>query len=435
VQSSITAGESESTAASNRSIALLTTVDQMLSSASNALLLFVLAQIATVAEFGVIALLIAIFTTWIGFNRGSVGTPILLVSNLRKREILIESGYAMSWTAVNSLGAVALACVIGAVSGQHSLALAFAIALPAVLVQDVLRYPPIACGKPMIAVLSDSFWALFMLTLFIANLAGATISLEVAILLWGLTGLVSASVLAVASSVKPNFHRLWAWWRTYSQTRIRFGGTYATVALSSTATILVVTTIAGVEVAGGLRGASTLLGPISMLIMAVPMVFVPHVRRASTAPRAQWRLLAQTSIATSVLTVVCTVLLLLIPVELGTLVLGKIWAPAISVVPYIGIDSVAICWMVSIYSWLQTQGMGRTLFRLRLLHVGLQLSCCTIAAIIFSSAIAIAVSLASSSWFMVLIGLAVVRRGVNNSTRSADQALLTADDTTHRKHI
>jgi hypothetical protein len=239
-------------------------------------------------------------------------------------------------------------------------------------------------------------------------------------------------MLATASSVKPKVHRLWAWWRTYSPTRIRFGGTYASVPLSSAAAILVVTTIAGVEVAGVIRGASTLLGPISMLIMAIPMVFVPHVRRSSTPPRAQWRLLALTSTASSVLTVVCTVLLLLIPVGLGTLVLGSIWEPAILVVPYIGIESAANCWIVSIYSWLHTQGMGRMLFRLRLLHVGSQLSCCIIAAIIFGSAIPIAISLASSCWFMVLIGAVVVRRAVN-STMSTPAASLADGTSQHER--
>src|SRR6185312_1481524 len=100
------------------------------------------------------------------------------------------------------------------------------------------RFPPVAFGKPVIAVISDGFWALFMLGLYIACLAGASISPPATVLLWGLTGLLSAAMLAWASSVKPNYYRLWAWWRTYSQTRIRFGGTYATVALSSALTIL-----------------------------------------------------------------------------------------------------------------------------------------------------------------------------------------------------
>jgi hypothetical protein len=44
--------------------------------------LFVPAQVATVVQFRVIALIVAVVTGWIGFSGGSVGTPVLLVSNL-----------------------------------------------------------------------------------------------------------------------------------------------------------------------------------------------------------------------------------------------------------------------------------------------------------------------------------------------------------------
>ena len=43
--------------------------------------LFVLALVATAVQFRVIALIVAVVTGWIGFSRGSVGTPVLLVSN------------------------------------------------------------------------------------------------------------------------------------------------------------------------------------------------------------------------------------------------------------------------------------------------------------------------------------------------------------------
>jgi hypothetical protein len=40
------------------------------------------AQVATVVQFRVIVLTVAVVTGWIGFSRGLVGTPVLLVSNL-----------------------------------------------------------------------------------------------------------------------------------------------------------------------------------------------------------------------------------------------------------------------------------------------------------------------------------------------------------------
>jgi hypothetical protein len=398
-----------------RSAAMLTTVDQILSSGSNALLLFVLAQVATVEQFGIVALLVAIMMAYIGFNRGSIGTPVLLSSNLSKRDILVESGYAVTWTAVSSVGAVAIVCAVGAWTGQISMALAFAVVAPVVLVQDVVRFTPIACGKPLIAVASDGFWALFMLALFIANFGHPRISVEAAILLWGLTGFISCAVLIVFGSVKPHVHHLLAWWRTYSPARIRFGGAYALTALSTAGATLAVTAIVGAAVAAGLRGASTLFGPIGMLIMALPLAFVPHARRTAASAIEQWRLLTKTSLVTSALTVVSIGLLLVIPDSLGAAVLGDTWRPALAVAPFIGLEAVANCWMVSIYTFLGTQGRSRMMLRLRIFHVAFQLCSCIAAAVVFGTAVTVAVALAVSCWLTVLAGLAVVRYAVKGA--------------------
>jgi hypothetical protein len=406
---------------------VLTTVDQILSSGSNALLLFVLAQVATVEQFGTVALLVAIMMGYIGFNRGSVGTPVLLASNLSRRDILIESGYAVTWTAVSSIGAVAIVCLVGAWTEQMSMALAFAAVAPVVLVQDVVRFTPIACGKPLIAVASDGFWALFMLGLFIANFGHARIPVQAAILLWGLAGLISCAVLIVFGPVKPHFHHLMAWWRTYSPARIRFGGAYALTAISTAGTTLAVTAIVGVAVVAGLRGASTLFGPISMLIMALPLAFMPHARRTAASANEQWRLLTKTSLATSALTVVSLGLFLLVPDSLGSAVLGDTWRPAIAVAPFIGLEAGANCWMVSIYALLATLGMSRVMFRLRIFHVVFQLCSCIAAAIVFGTAVSIAVSLAVSCWLTVLVGLAVVRYAV----KTADVRERSSSDATH----
>ena len=71
-----------------------TTVDQMLSSASNALMVFVLAQVLSAGQFGIIGLLITTVGVCMGFDRGALGTPLLLTSNLTNREIVAESKYA-----------------------------------------------------------------------------------------------------------------------------------------------------------------------------------------------------------------------------------------------------------------------------------------------------------------------------------------------------
>ncbi|MHC9291446.1 hypothetical protein ACRCUN_03220 [Mycobacterium sp. LTG2003] len=399
------------------SAALLTTLDQLLSSTSNALLLFVLAQVATVSEFGVVSLQIAIVMAWIGFNRGAVGTPILLVSNLSKREILAEGGYATAFSVVSGTGAIVAILAVGLAARDVAMAVALAVVIPVVLAQDVARYPAIAGGRPLVAVVADAGWAFGMAVLFAANIAGAGISVVTAILLWGVLGLLSATVLVAGTPIRPHLDRIGSWWKMYSPARIRFGATYATVALSTAATAGLVTVIAGADVAGGLRGASSLFGPIMMLIMAVPMVFVPHVRRTEASPRAQWWLLIKTSSITSTLAVAATALVLVVPAHMGVWILGQTWASAVTAVPFIGLECAANCWIVGLYSWLQAQGMGSKLFQLRALHVSLQLGAAAVAALTAGSLVAVAAALAVSCWAMALIGLVVVGRASRQAPR------------------
>jgi hypothetical protein len=402
--------EPQASDASNSSTALFITIDQILASASNGLLLFVLARAATVEEFGVIALLITVVFTWVGFNRGALGTPILLVSKLSKHQISVESGYAITWAAAMSFSAVMVVYVVGMVLGHPSIALAFALSTPIVLIQDVLRFPLIACGKPLVAAASDGIWALCMLAVFVISLAGRTTSVEVAILAWGIGGCISAGMLMMLGSLRPKFRRLLSWWRTYSPARIRFGGTYATIPLMAAVTTSVITAAAGLAPAAALRGAMTLFGPITLLIMTIPTVYLVHVRRSSISPQLQWRLMVKVSIVVSALTMLATALVVALPDHLGTLLLGTIWPQAISVAPYVGIQCAGLCWTTTTYSFLQAEGMGQTLLRIRLFHLSVSFTFCTTAAIVFGSAVPIAAAFAAGDWLVAIIASAVTRR-------------------------
>jgi hypothetical protein len=405
--------------ASSGSLALVTTIDQVLASASNGLLLFVLAQSATVAEFGAISLLVAVLFTWVGFNRGALGTPILLVSKLSRHEVEIESGYAFTWTLVTSVSAAAAVFGIGAALGQTSIAVVLALAAPIVLVQDVLRYAPIAFGQPVIAVVSDGVWALFMLALLVINVAGGAVPVDIALLVWGLGGAISAAILVLLSAVRPKYHRLVTWWRTYSPARIRFGGTYATMPLTAAITTAAITAFAGLAPVAAIRGAVALFGPITLLIMAVPTVYLMHVRRSGASPRAQWRLLVQVSVGMSALTLLATALLCAIPAEVGTLLLGDVWPPAVSVAPFVGLQCVGLCWTTTIYSYLQAEGMGRILFRLRALHIAIQLGFCIVTALLLPTAAAIAAAFAAGDCVMAVIATVVASRSVPDRRHDA----------------
>ncbi|GAA3196043.1 hypothetical protein GCM10020255_098120 [Rhodococcus baikonurensis] len=69
--------------------------DQVLSSVSNALILFAMAGPSSVSEFGLAILVFSILTAALGFVRGAVGTPLLLMSAYSRNRIRTESRHAI----------------------------------------------------------------------------------------------------------------------------------------------------------------------------------------------------------------------------------------------------------------------------------------------------------------------------------------------------
>jgi hypothetical protein len=395
------------------SVAISTAVDQMLSSASNALMVFVLAQVSSAGEFGIIGLLITVVGVCTGFDRGALGTPLLLTSNLTNRQIVAESDYALTWSLYTGGVGGFLVLTLGAVFHQPWIGLAFAIVLPVVLAQDVLRLTAIALGRPSLAVVADALWAAPMLGIFVANLFGVRESAEFSIYLWAFGGLVSAGILAFRLRVAPHHSRILDWWRTDWPARVRFGSVYAVGQIGVVFVTLAAVTTAGSVAAAGIRGAATLFGPIATLLAALPMVFVPHAVRTGNSVGDQWRLVSRTSVATSVLTVVATGCLMAVPARLGAAILGASWPETLSVLPYIGVSAAAMCWAWGVSTVFQSRGKSRTVFAFNMLLVGLQLATSFAAGLIFGTAIAIAISLAFSSSVTAIVGVLWVHRSIH----------------------
>jgi len=400
-------------------VAILTTVDQVLSSASNALMAFVLAQVSSAGQFGIIGLLIAMFAGGMVFNRGALGTPLLLTSKLPKRQIVAESDYAVAWSLYNGVLGGVLILTVGAVFHQPWIGLAFALGLPAVLAQDVLRLTAIGLGRPGLAVVADALWVASMLGIFVANLFGVREKAEFSIYLWGLSALVSAAILAFQLRVAPHQSGILDWWRTDWPTRVRFGSFYSIGQIGYIFITLAAVVTAGGVAAAGIRGALTLFGPIATLLSAMPVVFIPHAARTGTSRGDQWRLLSRTSLATSVLTLVAAGCLMAVPARVGGAVLGASWQETLSVIPYIGVACAAMCWAIGFFTFFQAQDASRIVFYSNMLLVGLQVATCFAAGLVFRSATAIAIWLAICTSVIVLAGVLWVRRSIHGVTEPA----------------
>jgi O-antigen/teichoic acid export membrane protein len=389
-------------------------------------MVFALARSASVDQFGTVVLLVAAVSAWIGFNRGALGTPLLLTSNLERSWITAEAGYATSWAVYSGGLAAAIFATTGALLGDLYVGAAFAISMPFVLAQDVLRFGSIAIGKPIAAVASDGCWTAWMVLIFACTFFGFRPPPAATICLWGLGAAVSAVVIAVPLRIRPLVARIGEWWRTYARARLRFGSLYTLTQVGALLVTLASTVLIGSAAAAAVRGAAALFGPIAMLVSALPLVFIPHARRGVGTVRTQWRVLKTTSTVTSVVTLIAAICLSATPPALGSLVLGPTWYEASRLIPFIGIECAAMCWMVSVYSLFQARGASRTVFGLNIMQFVTQLAFCIAAAYFFETAYSVGIALALSGIISTSIGIVLVKM------RRLDMARLDDSSVVHR---
>ncbi|WP_428340878.1 hypothetical protein [Mycobacterium sp.] len=394
----------------------------MLSSASNALMAFVLAQLSSAEQFGIVGLLIAIVSGCIGFNRGALGTPLLLTGNLKDAQAAAEPRYALAWALYNGgLGGVLL-LAIGTAFHHPLIGLAFAIGLPAVLAQDVLRLNAIGRGRPDLAVVADAVWTAVMLGMFVANLCHVRESAQFSIYLWGLSAFASAALLALRLRVSPRRSGLLDWWRTQWAARVRYGSVYSVGQIGYVFITLAAVITAGNAAAAGIRGALTVFGPIATLLSAMPMVFIPHAARTGNSLSEQWRLLRKTSSATSVLTLVAAAGLVVLPTRVGAAMLGASWQETVSVLPYIGATWAAMCWMTGVFTFFQSQAASMTVFELTALLIGVQVATSFVAGLVFGSAVAITFWLALCTCVIASAGVLWVLRSIQAMAEPASSS-------------
>jgi hypothetical protein len=379
-------------------------------------MILALAHVSTVGQFGIAALMMAIIAMCLGFNRGAIGTVLLLLSNHTEKEVRAESGYAMAW----AFGTLVLAscAVIGssAVLGQIWLGVAFAVVAPVVAMQDTLRLTALAMGNALAAVISDGLWTIAVVALLIVNALGLWGSTEGTVYVWGVGGAIGWLVLLIATGTTPSFRRIFEWWSVYWRSRIRYGFNYSLDQVGAVAQTAIATAVVSTAAAAALRGAYTVFGPLAILITASSLIFVPQTRRSAGTVAAQWRRMLISSAFMSLLGLITVAVMVGIPAYVGRWILGDVWQPAMTVVPIMGVSCVAIAWLVSGYNMLAALGMSSALLRVHAIQAALIVIFSAIGGLVLDTAVGIAIGEALAGWVAVGIVLTVATRVVKQQS-------------------
>lgn len=334
--------------------------DQAVSSLTNVIAVLVVARQLDAASFGSFSLTYVVLTLFLGVGRAFFGLPLSLSARAggASSRRLFEQALAALLAAALPISLVVFgvgSTLSGSWHGSQSAAIiAVAVATPLVLLQDVARYYALAIGRAGTALLADAVWFVGVVGLFITPLH------SLALFSWWIGAILASLVIfTVSFHPKPEWEAAVQALRPERGLRTNVSGTVILSNITSLSVNGLASSRYGLELVGGLRGASTLFGPVNTLITFLDFAVLPRlVRRPEASAR---RLLLATFAATVASTVLWVVVLLNIPDAWGVWLLGETWRTASSIFHITAVEYVLLVCAAILSLILKTRNAGRSL--------------------------------------------------------------------------
>lgn len=380
-----------------RSRVLIGAVDQGLSSLSNIVLLIVIARTVTLDDFGIFSFGWAVITTALSVLRGYLGNSVSIAvdSSSRRR----ETRYGLTAAAAAGVATILISAGTVTLLGGFGAGYVMSVFAPVVFMQDLLRFHTVAEGRPLLAVCSDAIWAVTMAALFsVVALHPRAVGPETAVVVWGLAGTAGLVLLLVASRVRPALRGIAYWLRSGLANRLHFGVVGAVGAVGSLVIVSIATVVIGVRATAALRGASSVMGPLNVLMAAIPMVIVPEIRRSGAkTPREIWKRIHVMGYVFATLAVLAGIGFSLLPTSAGRQLLGASWPSIRPLLPVTGLEYAGIVLMTFAGAVLRASGDGKNLMRIQLVKTGAGIMLGSIAALFVGTPISVSIALAASA--------------------------------------
>lgn len=308
-------------------------VDQFSWSLCSVILTVLLARSLSASDFGKFAIAQMIAFSSLTYFRAVLGAWILTPSDTADND-----GGAISASVVYGTG-VSVILIAGGVVLPLNLepAVLVVLASPCLLVAaDALRLVAIGRGHYWrSATISGSFLAFFLLATVALHLGSQSKPvLYVAFYIASIAGAAMVGLLLV----KPtSIGRGYLWWRANSRTLWADSGFAASEVLVSIASPSSIAAFGGAAVAGGVRGAQTLIGLPQQAAQGIrPHILAICARDVRLSGRTRGRVYFAFAIIQVVPLAIAIVGFTLIPDEIGTEILGDTWSLSIIAVPWLG---------------------------------------------------------------------------------------------------
>jgi len=299
------------------------------------LLALLVARFASVRDFGVFAVVSAMYWLFLGVNRSLVGEPRLVIEgDVPSRRAALDL-YASGCVAVLASG-VFLGCSV--VSGHPLFGLMAGAVFP-LLLQDSLRYVFFARGEPRGALALDGIWlgtqalAVPVVLAFLQPSVPATW-----VGCWGLGALVSLVLGCLVLRPGWSPRGLRSRWRRTRRVSGAFLSDHLVMAGAHQVTLVLLPAVTSIGVVAALKTGQVVNGLMPVLFSAATVLLLPSLARSREAGDLGGALRAGRRVSLTLAGcggAYLVALLLLLP-PAGEAVLGDQWENSRSVIPLVG---------------------------------------------------------------------------------------------------
>lgn len=322
----------------------ITLTDQVVSSASNFLVVLAVARVADIDEFGAFSLAYLVYQVALGVLRAGAGDVLLIRSAEADGARTADPRQALGFVLLAAVPVALLTGLAGLLAGgpMRGPLLAIAIVLVPCLLQDGYRYVLFARSRPRGAVLIDAIWLTAQLAGFALAAVGALPETgQALVLIWGAGAALSCLGGAALTETLPRPGAL-AWVR---EGRGQVGGLMADFMLLTGTSYLgfaLVPLVAGLSTVAALRGAQFLFNPFVALLAGIRIVALPALTRRLADRASPFHSLAlRMGAALSAAFVAYAAVVLLLPDSAGEQLLGESWQPVSEILPWIALAFLA----------------------------------------------------------------------------------------------
>lgn len=345
--------------------------DQAVSSLTNFGLAIAVARSTDSHGFGVFGIALATYSLALGGSRAVASEPLSVrytaaASDRWRAGAARSTGTALINGVAVGAGLAGAGAIIGGALGTSLIALA--VTLPGLLLQDSWRFAFVCAGRPREALVNDLIWAAGLAAALAVVISAGHHGVRTLIVAWGAAAGVAAAVGVWQARLWPRPLATRAWWREHRDLAPRFLGEFASTSGTQSLVLFGIAAAGGLTAVAAVRAAWVLLGPLNVLLFAVPLAAVPEaVRVLHSAPQRLRRTSGLLAAGLASIALAWGALVFLLPQPVGVSLLGSVWHVAHPVIIPLTVAVAAVAVTLGAMTALRALAAARHSLKARLL--------------------------------------------------------------------